>query len=475
MSFAATETHSFAQTKSNRIDGLMRLYHKYGQFNGVILVAERGQVIYERAFGQANLEWGIPNTLDTKFEIASMTKPLTALVIMQLVEEGKIRLDGKVYDYVPYYPRETGTKITVEQLLNHTSGLQQDIGFSDNPNDIPPIITKINADLLSNDELVKLIAARPLRFEPGTDYGYSSDAYAVLGAIIEHATGKSYRQAFAERIFKPAGMAETVPALLTPLVPKRALGYRQSFAGLENAMHIGATPAGGFYSTARDLHRWERALYGNSLASQRSKELLFGLRKVITAYGWKTAEEEWAGKKHKVLRTTGGLPGFANLLLRVPEQERVIILLSNIRGSVWRNDDIAAAVNRILDGATYEIPKRSIAETLAPIIERSDLTAAHAQFRQMRARPDEYSLSESEMNSLGYYFLKSRKAVDAAVAVFRLNVEAFPNSANVYDSLGEAYMFKGDKELAIKNYQRSLELNPKNTDAVEMLKKLRAN
>lgn len=122
MSLPATETHSFAQTRAKRIDELMTLYHKYSQFNGVILVAERGQVVYERAFGQANLEWGIPNTLDTKFEIASMTKPMTALIIMQLVEEGKIRLDGKVSDYIPYYPRETGTKITVDQLLNHTSG-----------------------------------------------------------------------------------------------------------------------------------------------------------------------------------------------------------------------------------------------------------------------------------------------------------------------------------------------------------------
>lgn len=471
----AAETRSLAQLKVKRIDELMTLYHKYGQFNGVILVAERGQVLYERAFGQANLEWGIPNTLDTKFEIASMTKPMTALLIMQLVEEGKIRLDGKVSDYIPYYPRETGTKITIDQLLNHTSGLQQDIAFSDNPNDIPPIITKINADLLSNDELVKLIAARPLRFEPGSAYGYSSDGYAVLGAIIEHVTGRSFWQVLAERILRPAGMTESVPALLTPLVPKRASGYRQSFAGIENAMHIGATPAGGLYSTARDLHRWERALYGNSLASQRSKEVLFALRKVITAYGWKTAEEEWAGEKRKVLRTTGGLPGFANLLLRVPEGERVIILLSNIRGSVYRLDDIAAAVNRILDGAPYEMPKSSMAETLAAVIERSGVTAALTQFRQMRARPDEYSLSESEMNSLGYYFLNTRKAVDAAVAVFRLNVEAFPNSANAYDSLGEAYMAKGDKELAIRNYQRSLELNPQNTNAVEMLKKLRAN
>jgi tetratricopeptide (TPR) repeat protein len=240
-------------------------------------------------------------------------------------------------------------------------------------------------------------------------------------------------------------------------------------------MHIGATPAGGLYSTARDLHQWERALYGNSLASQRSKDRLFALRKVITAYGWKTAEEEWAGKRRKVLRTTGGLPGFANLLLRVPEEERVIILLSNIRGDVYRIDDIAAAVNRILDGAPYEMPKRSIAETLAPIIEHSGVTAALTEFRQMQARPDEYSLNESEMNRLGYYLLNTRKAVDASVAVFRLNVEAFPSSANAYDSLGEAYMVKGDKELAIRNYQRSLELNPQNTNAVEMLRKLQAN
>jgi CubicO group peptidase (beta-lactamase class C family) len=474
INLAAVETRSFAQTKAKRIDELLTLYNKYGQFNGVILVAERGKVIYERAYGQANIEWGIPNTLDTKFEIASMTKPMTALVIMQLVEEGKIRLDGKVSDYVPYYPRETGTKITVDQLLSHTSGLQQDIAFSDT-NDIPPIIPKINADMFSNDELVKLIAARPLRFEPGTDYGYSSDGYAVLGAIIEHVTGKPYQQVFAERIFKPAGMTETVPALLSPLVPKRAIGYQQNFAGIQNGMHIGATPAGGFYSTLGDMHRWERALYGNSLASQRSKDLLFGLRKVITAYGWKTAEEEWAGKRHKVLRTTGGLPGFANLLLRVPDEERVIILLTNIRGRVFRVEDVAAAINRILDGAPYDMPKRSIAESLATIIQQSGAAAAPAQFRQMRARSNEYSLNEVEMNSLGYYFLGAPKGVDAAVEVLRLNVEAFPTSYNAYDSLGEAYMVKGDKELAIKNYQRSLELNPKNANAVEMLKKLRAN
>lgn len=475
ISIAATESHGLAQSKSGRIDKLITLYHKYGQFNGVILVAQRGQVVYEHAFGQSNFELNSPNTVDTKFEIASITKPMTALLIMQLVEDGKVSLHRKVSDYVSYYPRETGDRITVDQLLNHTSGLQQDIAFPDNPKDVPPSVTKINADLLSNDELVKLIAARPLRFEPGTSYGYSSDGYAVLGAIIEHVTGKSYWQVLAERILEPAGMTKTVPALLTPLILERASGYRMSFSGTENAPHIGATPAGGLYSTLGDLYRWDRVLYTNSLISQRSKDLLFEVRKVNTAYGWKTSEEEWAGKRRKVLRTTGGLPGFVNLLLRVPEQERVIILLSNVRDAVYRLDEIAAAINRILDGAPYELPKRSIAHALAPVIDRSGVTGALARFQQMRARSGKYSLNEIEMNRLGYYLLYTRNAIDAAVAIFRLNVEAFPGSANAYDSLGEAYMVSGDKDLAIKNYQRAVELNPTNRGSIDTLKKLRGN
>lgn len=471
-SCAAHADKQVGQATVKKIDELMARYHQYGQFNGVVLVAQGNSILYQRALGKANLEWGVANTLDTKFEIASMTKPMTAILVMQLVEQGKVRLDGKISDYVPYYPRETGTKITIDQLLNHTSGIQQDIAFPDDPRDVPPIITKINADLLSNDDLVKLISARPLRFEPGTSYGYSSDAYAVLGAVVEHVTGKSYLQVLQERILKPTGMVDTVPALLTPLVPRRASGYKESFAGIENAPHIGATPAGGLYSTVHDLYLWERSLYGTSLVNQQSKDLLFGLRKVITAYGWKTAEEEWAGKRHAVLRTTGGLPGFVNLLLRVPDQERVIILLSNIRGSVYRLDDIAGGVNHILDGAPYEMPKQPIAEVLLRVLDRSGVPAMRTEFEKMRQRPAEYSLSESEMNALGYYLLNARAAVDAAVAVFQLNAEAFPKSANVHDSLGEAYLASGDKERAARSYRRSLELDPNNKNAQDVLRKL---
>ena len=163
---AAASSQSRAATA---IDRFMTRAAEYGQFNGAVMVADDGRIVYERAFGLANMELKVPNTVTTRFDIASMTKSMTAIAIMQLVQEGTVRLDGKISDYLPWYPSESGKRITVEQLLNHTSGMRQDIAF-DEPSPGAEIVAAINADLLSNDSLVKLIAHRPLRFEPGTDY-----------------------------------------------------------------------------------------------------------------------------------------------------------------------------------------------------------------------------------------------------------------------------------------------------------------
>jgi CubicO group peptidase (beta-lactamase class C family) len=459
-----------------RIDAFFRRASDFDQFTGAVLIAQDGRVLYERAFGEANREWHVRNDTDTRFEIASMTKPMTALMVMQLVDEGKVRLAAHVSDYLSFYPRETGSRITIDQLLTHTSGLQQDIAFPDDPAKVSAVAALVNADALSNDSLVALIAQRPLRFEPGTSYGYSSDAYAVLGAVIEHAGGTPYWDALARRILAPAGMRETGVSLLRPIVPKRASGYAQTFEGYENAPHIGVTPAGGLYSTVRDLCRFDRALRGELLASQRTKDLLFATRPVATAYGWKTSEEQRPdGSRRKVLRTTGGLPGFAALLVRVPSEDRVIILLSNTRDLEWRFDDFAAAVNHILDREPYALPKRSVASSLARAVnagERED--ALRARFAAMRRDSANYVLSEAELNRLGYFFLYSKRRPADAITIFALNVVAFPKSANTYDSLGEAYLVRGDTVQAIAHYRQSLTLNPGNSNAADVLKRLKA-
>lgn len=462
-----------SQNPAAAIDRFISTAAGYGQFSGAILVADDGRVVYERAFGSANMELNAPNRTTTRFEIASMTKPMTAIAIMQLVQEGRVRLDGKVSDYLPWYPSESGRQITVEQLLSHTSGIRQDIGFGDDPSPGVEVVAAINADLLSNDSLVKVIARRPLRFEPGKEYGYSSDAYAVLGAIVEHVTGKPFWQALRERVLDRAGMTETGVSFLRPLVPHRADGYAQGFEGYTNAPHIGVTPAGGLYSTVRDLYRFDRALYTDTLVNEQSKALLFALRSVVTAYGWKTGEDTLPnGTRRRVLRITGGLPGFQALMVRVPEARRSIILLSNVRTLVWRFDDFAVAIGRILDRRPYAMPKRSAAEAIAVAVNDGRAGAAIAgDFDAMRADTARFAVSESEINRLGYHFLL-RGTTARAVDIFALNVRAFPTSANVYDSLGEAQLARGDTALAIANYRKSLELDPGNSNAVQILRRI---
>jgi len=323
---------------------------------------------------------------------------------------------------------------------------------------------------------VKLIARRPLRFEPGTDYGYSSDAYAVLGAIVEHASGKPYWDAMRERIFDRTGMTETGVSRLAPLVRQRAGGYAQTFEGFENAPHIGVSPAGGLYSTLRDLRRFDQALYGDTLVNAESRALIFAPRSVITAYGWKTSADTLpSGATRRILRTSGGLPGFEALLVRMPDIHRTVIFLCNVRTMRSHLDDFAAAISRILDGRAYSLPKRSVAESLASMWRtgRKGIALERA-FSAMHRDTARYDVNESEVNRFGYYLL-SRGAVTDAVQVFTMNVTAFPRSANVYDSLGEASLARGDTAAAITNYRRSLELDPRNTNASDVLKRLGAN
>jgi CubicO group peptidase (beta-lactamase class C family) len=400
-----------------------------------------------------------------------MTKPMTAILVMQLVQEGRVRLDGHVSDYVPFLTGESARTISVDQLLSHRSGLQQDIGFSDD-GETTPLIAMINADLLSNDELVRHIMERPLRFAPGSGHGYSSDGYAVLGAIVEHVDGKPFGDVLRERILDRVGMPNTGVALLAPIVPRRAQGYAEDFNGLRNAPHIGVTPAGYLYSTIDDLYAWERALTGDRLVDAESKRLLFAPREVITAYGWKTAYEDWGGGRQFVLRTTGGLPGFMNLMVRVPERDRTIILLSNIRQPRFTPEDLARGINQALDGLPHERPRRSAAMSIA----RSGVDAPEAlreRLRRLAADPA-YQSEESELNSLGYFFLGQRRNLPAAVAVFEEIVRLHSDSWNAYDSLGEAYAAAGDRTRAIASYERSLALNPQNTNARTALDRLRA-
>jgi CubicO group peptidase (beta-lactamase class C family) len=466
VSVLAFQTLVLAQDKARRIDELISLYNKYGQFNGAALVADNGKVIYKKGFGLANMEWNIPNGPDTKFRLGSITKQFTATLILQLVEQGKLKLDGKVSDYLPYYRQDTGARITIHNLLSHTSGVPNYTaapGFSEN----------VSRNPFKVDEFVKKYASGDLEFEPGTKFNYSNSGYFLLGAIIERVTGKLYEEVLKENILDPVGMKNTGYDHYGMVLSKRAAGYVKTQRGYENAPYLDMTipyAAGSLYSNVEDLFLWDQALYGEKVLSAASKELMFKPNLENYGYGFGIRKASLGPNKIAVpvVEHNGGINGFSTSIVRLVGDKRLIVLLDNTSQGRYL-DSIDLAITNILYEQPYEAAKLSIAETLRRTAVEKEVASAVKQYRELKAtRSKEYDFSEPELNTLGYQLLQMKKVADA-IEIFKLNVEAYPQAANTYDSLGEAYMTHGDKELAITNYKKSLELDPRNTNATKML------
>lgn len=188
-----TFSKSNAQDLSDDIEGYVQKYYELGQFNGSVFVAQNGKVIFSKGFGYADMENKIPNETDTKFRLASITKQFTATLILQLVEQGKIKLDGKLSDYLPYYRKDIGDRITINQILSHTAGL-------DNHTDDNEFMKNKTAVKVTPKEFILEYCSNELISEPGTKYSYSNTGYFILGAVIEEVAGKTYEE-FCKRIF----------------------------------------------------------------------------------------------------------------------------------------------------------------------------------------------------------------------------------------------------------------------------------
>jgi len=459
---------ALAQDRAAKIQEVLALAHKYRQFNGAALVAENGKVVYKGAFGMANIEWNIPNAPDTKFRLGSITKQFTAMLTLQLIEQGKIKLDGKITDYLPDYRKDVGEKVTVHHLLTHTSGIPS---YTDQPG----FLENVSRNPYKVSEFVKKYASGDLQFEPGSKFSYNNSGYFLLGAIIEQVTGKSYEQALKENILDPAGMKNTGYDHHNTIIPKRASGYSKTPDGYTNALYIDMSipyAAGSMYSTVEDLYLWDQALYTDKLISAQSKALMYKPFLDDYAYGWviRNASFKQNDKPVQVISHDGGINGFTTTIVRYPNEKNLIVMLDNT-GSGYLNR-LSESLAKILYNQPYEPPKISIVEVLEKTIAENGVAAGVAQYRDLKAKqPATYEFAEPELNRLGYQLLRSGKPKEA-IEIFKLNVEAYPQAYNTYDSLAEAYMTVNERELAIQNYKKSIELNPKNTNAVEVVKKL---
>lgn len=316
-----------------------------------------------------------------------------------------------------------------------------------------------------------------LEFEPGTKWNYNNSGYFLLGAIAERVTGKPYEQVLKERIFDTVGMKNTGYDHHDTILARRASGYEKRPGGYINAPYLDMSlpyAAGSLYSTVEDLYLWDQALYTEKLLSPQLKELMFKPGLSNYAYGWFVRKSPLGGQGEPItmIQHGGGINGFNTLITRMPESKNLIVLLNNTGGT--KLGEMSQKIAGILFAKRYKAPVRDIAETLFNTVMEKDVQTAIKQYRELKAtQKDAYDFSEPQLNGLGYQLLQMKRVKDA-IEILKLNVEMFTQGFNTYDSLGEAYMENGDKQLAIQNYKKSLELNPKNTGAVEKLKKLEA-
>ena len=292
-----------------------------GDFFGAVLVSRGGKVLYRKGFGMAQAEWDILNTPETKFRLGSITKQFTAVAVLQLVEQGKIKLDDPVKKFYPSAPAAWDA-ITIHHLLNHTSGIKSYTG-------LPGFFEKNSTMPLTPTAIVKLTQNMPLEFTPGSKFSYNNTGYVLLGAVLEQVTGKPYGAHLREAIFTPLGMKDTGFDVSAEILRNRAAGYERGPKGLKNANYLDMTlphAAGSLYSTVDDLAKWDAALYSEKLIGAALKEKMFTPGLGEYGYGWMV--HKLGG--HLVTEHGGGINGFSTHLLRVPAEKLLVVTLANL-------------------------------------------------------------------------------------------------------------------------------------------------
>lgn len=342
---------------ADKFDKLLSEHFKSHEPGATALVARKGRIIYEKAFGMANLELNVPMRTEHVFKIASITKQFTAVAILQLLEEGKLDLQDEITRFIPDYPTQ-GYRITIEHLLTHTSGILDFAKIRETPNRM--------AGALTPEQMIDIFKERPLRFPPGTQWEYSNSGYFLLGYIIERITGKTYGEFLEEHIFKPAGMSRSFYGGETQLVPNRADGYTRGQQGFINAPHISMThpyAAGAILSTVGDLFRWNRALHSYKLIRKENLEkaltryTLADGKKTRYGYGWRFGSIQDSPS----LWHSGGINGFTSIVMFLPEEDVFVAVLFNSDGN--SPEEISAKLAALAIGKPYEYKPMALDRT----------------------------------------------------------------------------------------------------------------
>ncbi len=433
-------------------------------FTGDVLVARGGVPIFRKSYGLANRSFNVPNTAETVYQLQSVTKPFTAILIMMMQEEGRLKVGDLACDYLDDCPVAWRT-ITIEQLLTHTAGIP-------NYSRLPDWDESLDSRTYWRNGVVSLVRDLPLDFSPGEGFRYSNSGYNLLGAILERVSGKRLPDLYRERILTPLGMTHTDFDTSRRVTPNLATGYYSigsTFIESTPQSRSGSYGEAGLTSTVDDLLIWDRALRANTLISPASWEQMIAHTRNNYGYGWEMGN--WFG--HREIGHAGSGAGFSNMVARFVDDDLTVIVLSN--SDEASGGGTARALAGIYFGVKATAPEVQPRTLFLDAIMGGGVDAGIARYREMKAaQPSSEAFTTDELLVAAGYALHELPSMDQARAVFAFALKEFPQSAYSHDGLADVAASEGDYATAISEFEASLRLDPANDYAIDGLKRVRA-
>ena len=393
-------------------------------YSGSVLIADGKDILLQASYGVGGDN--SPNQIDTQYDIASMGKMFTAVSIMQLIEDQKLSLEQTLGEILEDYPNEEAKQVTLRQLLSHTSGLGDFFG---------PEFDQNKGSIKSLSDYLPYFVNDPLELAPGEQMRYSNAGFIVLGLIIERVSGTDYNSYVSEHLLVPVGMTSTGPL---------------------------SSSAGGGVSTVGDFHKFALALKKNELINQESFTAMttdqFG-----HGYGYGMSLRDLNGKK--VYGHNGGAPGISGELDMVQDEPLIILSMSN-RSPMDGWAQLRTNIRKELFGSTPEIEEFLNTEKVVKTYQEQGFEKASRLLTEL-------GNNISDRNTFRFaekYAMEGQP--EKAIDILKLIVQAYSDQWYPYSLLADFQLQAGQKEEAIKNYKKSLELNPENGQAIERLKEL---
>ena len=454
------QTYNIEEVQNN-----IQLRVDNGVNTGIVvgLMDENGTNYY--SYGVKSLKTGEPVDENSIFEIGSISKTFTGILLANMVLKDKMELDDPLQKYLPEGVTASirnGKEITLAHMANHTSGLPR------MPSNFNPANPNNPFADYSEEQLYYFLSNYELPRDIGSQYEYSNYAMGLLGHILALENNMSYEELLAKVITEPLGLKQTGITLTPVMKENLAMGHSGGIE-VENWDLTTLAGAGAIRSNALDMLKYLEAnmgivkseLYPAMQLSHKNSRT--EKAEPIVGLGWHTMVFDDA----EIVWHNGGTGGYRTFAGFVKGENKAVVVLSNSNAGV---DDIG--IHLLHPESPLQSTKPSIAIKIKNEIDAHGLDAGLKTYADLKkTNASEFDFEESRLNELGYLYLNTSE-IEKALAIFKLNTEVYPNSSNVFDSYGEAFMKNGNEIKAVENYKKALALNPGNLNAIEKLKEL---